>query len=44
MDENEDSDSTYYFFGSGAGIVRKEVKTVAGNWRIWKLKRYQAVR
>jgi hypothetical protein len=44
VDDSESGYTTYYYLGKGAGIIRKEVQTASGTWRIWKLKRYHAVR
>jgi hypothetical protein len=36
--------SSYYYFSRNLGIVRLETLNNLGVWRIWKLKRYHAVR
>jgi hypothetical protein len=43
-DYTEEGYHSYYYFAKNAGIIRKEIQTSWGTWRIWKLKRYHAVR
>jgi hypothetical protein len=44
IDYTESDNPSFYYYGKDAGLIRYETQNEFGIWRIWKLKRYHAVR
>jgi hypothetical protein len=44
VDYSESDKTSYYYIAKDAGLIRYETQNEFGTWRIWKLKRYHAIR